>query len=84
MSIIGWIIIGALAGWVASMITGQNARMGWLANITVGIVGALVGGFLWGVITGTEFLATFSLGTLLVAILGAVILLFIYGAVSRA
>ncbi len=84
MSIIGWIIIGAVAGWIASMIMGRNARMGWLANIIVGIVGALIGGFVWGLITGSNFVATFSLGTLLVAIVGAVILLAIYGAVSRA
>jgi uncharacterized membrane protein YeaQ/YmgE (transglycosylase-associated protein family) len=84
MSIIGWIIIGALAGWIASMIMGRNGRMGWLANIIVGIVGALIGGFVWGLITSAPFVATFSLGTLLVAILGAIILLAIYGAVSRA
>lgn len=84
MSIIGWIIIGAVAGWLASMIVGSNARMGWLGNIIVGIVGALIGGFVWGVISGTEFIATFSLGTLLVAIVGAAILLAIVNAVSRA
>lgn len=84
MSIIGWIVIGAVAGWLASMITGHNARLGWLANVVVGIVGALIGGFVWGLITGAEFIATFSLGTLLVAIVGAAVLLAIYGAVSRA
>lgn len=84
MSIIGWIVIGAVAGWLASMIMGRNARMGWLSNIIVGIVGALIGGFVWGLITGAPFIATFSLGTLLVAIVGAVVLLAIYGAVSRA
>jgi uncharacterized membrane protein YeaQ/YmgE (transglycosylase-associated protein family) len=84
MSIISWIIIGAVAGWIASMIMGRNARMGWLANIIVGIVGALIGGFVWGLITGSNFVATFSLGTLLVAIVGAIVLLAIYGAVSRA
>jgi uncharacterized membrane protein YeaQ/YmgE (transglycosylase-associated protein family) len=84
MSIISWIIIGAVAGWIASMIMGRNARMGWLANIIVGIVGALIGGFAWGLITGSNFVATFSLGTLLVAIVGAIVLLAIYGAVSRA
>ena len=46
MNIILWIIFGALAGWIASMIMGTNAQMGALANIIVGIVGALIGGFL--------------------------------------
>ena len=45
-NILVWIILGALAGWIASMIMGRNAQMGALANIVVGIVGALIGGFL--------------------------------------
>ena len=81
MSIIGWIIIGALAGWVASMIMGRNESMGWLANIVVGILGALIGGFLYGLLTGADFVASFSLGTFLVAVLGAIVLLFLIGLV---
>lgn len=83
MSIIGWIIIGALAGWIASMIMGRNASMGWLGNIVVGIVGALIGGFLYGLLTDTDFVETFSLGTLLVAILGSIVLLFVVGLFRR-
>ncbi len=82
MSIIGWIIIGALAGWIASMIMGTNARMGWLANIIVGILGAIVGGFIYALITGADWAAGFNLGTLIVAIIGAIILLAIYRAVA--
>jgi len=44
MGIISWVILGALAGWIASMITGRNKQMGCLANIVVGIVGAIIGG----------------------------------------
>ena len=44
-NILIWILLGALAGWIASMIMGRNAQMGALANIVVGIVGALIGGF---------------------------------------
>ena len=47
-NILIWILLGALAGWIASMIMGRNAQMGALANIVVGIVGALIGGFLIG------------------------------------
>ena len=43
MGIITWIIIGALAGWIASIITGTNEQMGAFANIIVGIIGALIG-----------------------------------------
>ncbi|MBW4062026.1 GlsB/YeaQ/YmgE family stress response membrane protein [Candidatus Saccharibacteria bacterium] len=71
--IVGWIVLGALAGWIASMITGTNARInGWM-NVAVGIVGAFIGGLvlrLFGVSTSGV-----SLASLLTAILGAVVLL---------
>ena len=85
MSIIGWIIIGALAGWIASKITGQDAEMSWIENIIAGIVGALVGGFLFGILADRNWDSEFDLATLLVAIVGAVIVLFLYRAIrSRA
>jgi uncharacterized membrane protein YeaQ/YmgE (transglycosylase-associated protein family) len=46
INLIIWILFGALAGWIASMIMGRDAQMGALANIIVGIIGAVVGGFL--------------------------------------
>ena len=84
MSIIAWIVIGALAGWIGSMITGRNEEMNWLENIVVGIIGALVGGFLFGLLSGDDFVEGFNIGTLLVAIVGAVLLLFAYKALRRA
>ena len=51
-NILIWILLGALAGWIASMIMGRNAQMGALANIVVGIVGALIGGFLMNALGG--------------------------------
>lgn len=83
MSIIGWLIIGAVAGWLASMIVGRNDEMNWLENIVVGIVGALVGGFLYGLLTNSNWTSTFSLGTLVVATIGAIVVLFIWSAVRR-
>ncbi|HEX9440174.1 MAG TPA: GlsB/YeaQ/YmgE family stress response membrane protein [Roseiflexaceae bacterium] len=77
MGIIAWLIFGALAGWVASMIAGTNARQGCLLNIIVGIVGAFIGGFLYSFITGTEFIARFDITSFIVAVIGAVILLLI-------
>jgi uncharacterized membrane protein YeaQ/YmgE (transglycosylase-associated protein family) len=65
MGIILWIIFGALAGWIASMIVGTDQQQGALMNIVVGIVGALIGGFIM------------SLRSFLVAILGSVVLLVI-------
>lgn len=82
VSIIGWIIIGALAGWLASKVANTDAEMGWLANIVVGIVGALVGGFLMGILTDADFTAEFNIGTLIVAFVGALVVLFGYRAVT--
>lgn len=83
MSIIGWLIIGALAGWIASKIMKTDAQMGWAQNIIVGIVGALVGGFLWGILSGSEWTSSFDIGTLLVAIVGAVIVLWLWNFLRR-
>ncbi len=45
MGIISWVVVGAIAGWIASMIMGGKARMGLLTNIIVGVVGAFIGGY---------------------------------------
>src|SRR5262245_41293690 len=83
MGIIGWLIFGAIVGWIASKIMGTDAQQGALLNIIVGIVGALLGGFLWGLLTGdTEPYRFFSIGSWITAIVGACILVFIVGAIS--
>jgi uncharacterized membrane protein YeaQ/YmgE (transglycosylase-associated protein family) len=82
INIVLWILFGALAGWIASKIMGTDARMGAGANILIGIVGAVVGGFLVGLFGVTT--AGFSIASLLVAILGAVVLIFLIGALQRA
>jgi uncharacterized membrane protein YeaQ/YmgE (transglycosylase-associated protein family) len=74
MGLVGWIIIGALAGWIGSKITGNDKQMGAGANILVGIVGAFIGGFVINLIGG-HGITGFNLWSLLVSILGAVILL---------
>src|ERR671922_1922490 len=69
MNIILWIIFGAIAGWIASIIMGRNAQMGALANIVVGIVGALIGGFLMNAL-GAPGVTGFNFYSVLVAIGG--------------
>ena len=84
MSIILWIIFGALAGWIASMIMGNNAQQGWLGNIVVGVIGALVGGWVLSLLLpGDTGVTGFNLPSLLVAILGAVVVLFIYNMITK-
>jgi uncharacterized membrane protein YeaQ/YmgE (transglycosylase-associated protein family) len=72
------IILGGLAGWVASMIMKTDASMGLVANIVVGIIGAIIGNLLLPVF-GLGGTTGFSLWSFIVALLGAVVLLFIVG-----
>lgn len=83
MSILAWIILGGLAGWIASMIAGNNESQGLLGNIVVGIIGAFIGGFLVGLLGG-DGITGFNPWSLLVAIGGATLLLLIIGRFRRA
>jgi uncharacterized membrane protein YeaQ/YmgE (transglycosylase-associated protein family) len=80
MEFLFYILAGAFVGWIASMIAGTNRDQGAIANITVGILGAFLGSFLVRAIGGAG-VTGFDLTSFLVALLGAVILLFIYKAV---
>jgi uncharacterized membrane protein YeaQ/YmgE (transglycosylase-associated protein family) len=74
MGWLAWLIIGALAGWLASLVMKTNARQGWLLDIIVGIIGAYIGGFLFNAI-GVSGVNGFNIWSLFVAFIGAVILL---------
>lgn len=82
MGIILFIILGAIAGWIASLIMKTDAEQGIGLNIVVGCVGALLGGFLFNVI-GATGVTGFNLWSLLVAVLGAVALIALVRAVRR-
>ncbi len=82
MNIVVWIIFGAIAGWIASIIMGKNKKMGAIANIIVGIIGAFIGGYIMDFFGGPG-VTGFNFTSLFVAIVGAVILLWIVGLVSR-
>lgn len=79
------LIVGGLIGWIASIVMRTNAQQGILLNIVVGIVGALLAGFLLAPLFGTGTLTQgdFSLSALLVSLLGAVILLAIVNLFRR-
>ncbi|NLD51538.1 MAG: GlsB/YeaQ/YmgE family stress response membrane protein [Clostridiales bacterium] len=82
MGILSWIILGALAGWVASKITGHDASMGAIANIIVGIIGSVVGGFIMSLL-GKTGVDGFNLRSFLVALLGSVVFLAVFKGVNR-
>lgn len=82
MGIVSWLIVGALAGWISSKIMNTDESMGAFANIVVGIIGAFIGGFVVNLLGGTG-ITGFNVWSVLVAILGSVILLWIMKAVKR-
>ena len=85
MNFIIWIVLGGVIGWVASMIMRTDAQQGIFLNIVVGIVGALLGGWFISPMVGVPTINqnAFSMGALLVSLIGAVILLAIVNLVRR-
>jgi uncharacterized membrane protein YeaQ/YmgE (transglycosylase-associated protein family) len=86
MNIIAWIILGALAGAIAKAIVPGRQGGGWISTIVLGIVGAFIGGSLHTLIqTGSLQLAApgLSVAGVFVAVLGAIVAIFIYGFLNR-
>lgn len=77
MGILSWIVLGGIAGWLASIITKRNNRMGCISNIVAGVIGAAVGGWVFSLFGGAG-VTGFNLPSLLVAFVGAVILLAVF------
>jgi uncharacterized membrane protein YeaQ/YmgE (transglycosylase-associated protein family) len=82
MSIIGWIILGLIAGFIASKIVNKEGE-GFLLDIVLGVIGAVVGGWLFGFF-GATGVTGFNLYSMFVAIVGAIVVLVIYHVVRRA
>ena len=85
MNSLVWIVVGGLLGWLASKMMHTDAQQGVLLNIVVGIVGALLAGFLLTPLFGIGTINTgnFSVAGLLISLLGAVILLAVVNLVRR-
>lgn len=81
LGILGWVIIGGLAGWIASKIKGTDAQQGLILNIVVGVVGGLLGGWLLSLF-GVDVEGAGIIFSFLTCLLGAVILLAIVNAVT--
>jgi uncharacterized membrane protein YeaQ/YmgE (transglycosylase-associated protein family) len=85
MNFIIWLIVGGLIGWIASLIMKTDAQQGLILNIIVGIIGALLGGWLISPLVGVGTInqSDFSLASLIVSLLGAIILLAIVNLFRR-
>src|SRR5688572_11659719 len=85
INLIAWLVVGGILGWVASMIMRTDAQQGVGLNIVVGIIGALIAGFLISPLVGLPTIndGAFNLGSMLVSLLGAVILLAIVNLFRR-
>jgi uncharacterized membrane protein YeaQ/YmgE (transglycosylase-associated protein family) len=79
MGIIAWIVLGAIAGWITNMIMG--GREGVIATIILGIVGAVVGGYLAGTVLKVADVTGVNIESIIVAVIGAVIVVAVYRAV---
>lgn len=76
--VIVWIVVGGLAGWVASKVMKTDENQGLVGNIVVGVLGGLLGGFLVGMLGGEGFTG-FNPWSFLVALFGSIVLIFLWG-----
>jgi len=84
--IMGWlsfIILGLIAGAIAKAILPGRQGGGWIATLILGVIGALLGGWLGGLLFDFDYQGFFDIGSWVVAIVGALIVLVIYGAITR-
>ncbi len=80
MSIIGWIVFGVIAGFIASKIVNKSGA-GLITDLILGVVGAIVGGYLFEVF-GAQGVSGFNIYSMFVAVIGAIVVLFIYHAIT--
>lgn len=83
MSIIAWLVVGAIAGWIAGMIMPGDEGYGWIGAIIAGIVGAIVGGFLLGILTDSDWTTGINIPTIIAAVVGALIVVWVWREVAK-
>ena len=82
MGIIAWLILGALSGWIASIIMNKNASMGAIANIVTGIIGAFIGGGLVSLFGGSK-VTGLNFYSIIVSVFGACVLIWIVAKIKK-
>ncbi len=83
MGIISWLVVGAIAGWLAGLLVKGDERYGVIGHVVLGIVGALVGGFVAGLLSGgNDYVSGINIPTIVVATIGAVIAVVAFNAIT--
>jgi uncharacterized membrane protein YeaQ/YmgE (transglycosylase-associated protein family) len=81
MGIIAWLVVGAIAGYIAGYLVKGDESLGVIGHIVLGIVGALIGGFVAGLLTGGDYISGINVTTIVVAVVGAIIAVVGYNAI---
>ncbi len=82
MGIISWLVVGAIAGYLAGLLVKGDESFGVIGHVVLGIVGAIVGGFIAGVVTGGDYITGINITTIVVAVIGAVIAVVVWNAIA--
>ena len=83
MGIISWLVVGAIAGWLAGLLVKGDERFGVIGHIVLGIVGAVIGGFVAGLLTGgNDYVTGINITTIVVATIGAIIAVVGFNAIT--
>lgn len=82
MGIISWIVVGAIAGVIAGYLVRGDESLGVIGHIVLGIVGAIVGGFIAGLLTGGDYVTGINITTIVVAIIGAIVVVVAWNAIT--
>jgi uncharacterized membrane protein YeaQ/YmgE (transglycosylase-associated protein family) len=80
MGILSWLVVGAIAGWLAGLLVKGDESFGVIGHIVLGIVGAVIGGFVAGALTGGDYISGINVTTIVVATVGAIIAVVGYNA----
>lgn len=81
MDFLGWIVVGVISGWLAKMVVPGNEPNGFFATMAIGIVGAILGGWVWNIAFHQAGATGINFGSIGVAFVGSVLLLLLYHAV---
>ena len=83
MGLISWLVVGAIAGWLAGMLVKGDESMGVIGHIVLGIVGALIGGFIAGILTGgNDYTTGINIPTIIVATIGAIVVVLVVSMIT--